>query len=65
MNKAAIEQFDGIRLGHFRIAPPQMVNFGAIMCKGNFLDKSYILTAPKYSFSCNGLVENGHTVNVP
>ena len=30
MNKAAIEQFDGIRLGHFRIAPPQIVKFKTI-----------------------------------
>ena len=47
INKAAIEQFDGICLGHFRIAPAQMANFRTIMCIWNFLDKSYILTAPK------------------
>ena len=49
INKAAIEQFDGIRLGHFRIAPPppHIVKFRTIKCIWNFLGKSYILTAPK------------------
>ena len=47
INKAEIEQFDGIHLGHFRIPPPQIVKFRTMGSIWNFLDKSYILTAPK------------------
>ena len=32
INKAEIEQLDGIRLGHLRIAPPQIVKFRSIKC---------------------------------